>query len=362
MDRNWLLLDDDNPHYTLSRLHARGEHIYNAADELFQWRGFSWFLGFHRFCLGDDVAADLRHLHAHGVNLVRVFGPLPWVELKGQYRHDNFQMSKLGAFFDLLEQHGFYCEFVPLCYAWPGQSAFVQSIYDIAQHHANVLIEASNEPHVNKIDVISAMRGVDRHGVLSAYGVYQPYYTGGTVPSLDYVTIHTTRDGAWHRKARHAQELQHKLGKPCISDEPAKITETNFDYPGGKNDWNTTPAEAIWHGAICHLWTPGFTLHTEDGKWGRVSPAGTLQNLVLRHIALDVWQAIGADWQLGSYNGSHMSSSPVDFVEDIWTYSSLHSDRALSVRCSLSPPQPRSGWTVINRWGPKGSIAELQKS
>ena len=341
-------------------LHVEGEHFRLPDGSLFGWHGFSFFLGYRRFLAGDNLRPDLAVLRAHGVNLLRVFGPLPWVQTP-DYRQEAFDFSHLSDFFAFLASEGFYCEWVPICYAFDlaRQRAITQSSYHIAQGHPNVLIEVTNEPHVNDTNPIAILEGVDRHHVLSAYGIYWPYYTSvnDPLPTLDYCTIHTTRDAAWHRKARHAQELQHSIGKPCISDEPAKSIEDDFNYPGGKR----IPHEFVWHHAIASLWTNGSTLHTEEGKWGRVPSEGMKQYEVLRQVGADAWARIGPEWQTGEYKGSHSSGSPVDHIPDIWTYSSLHPHRAIGVRCAVSAPQPINGWQEVSRWGAGGSLVELER-
>ena len=353
-------------------LHIEGATFRDDTGALFQWRGYSWFLGYRRFLAGEDVTADLRQLRAMGFNLVRVFGPLDWPQTP-DYNYAHFNPERLGEFFALTASEGFYCEFVIGCYRFgdvTAQRQFAQRVYDIARHHPNVLIEAVNEPSVGgKPDPVAMLAGVDRHGVLSAYGIHLPYYTQAQdeLPTLDYCTIHTTRDSAWHRKARHAQELQHQLGKPTISDEPAKITEPDFDYPGGKNDPLHTPAEMVWHAAVCCLWTPGCTVHTEEGKWGRVPTVGMLQYTVLEAVQRDVWTRIGPEWQTGQYKGAHSSGSPVDGDglqingQDIWTYSSVHPTKALAVRCALSEPRAINGWRMAEAWGPSGSLVRLER-
>lgn len=351
-------------------LRVEGKTFIDDTGKLFSWHGYSMFLAYRRFLAGDDLRPDLRRLRTHGVNVLRVFGPLPWAETP-DYRQELFDTDRLGAFFALLQSEGFYCEFVPICYAFDlaRQRELVHAVYVIASRFPNVFIEVANEPHVNKTDPVAIMAGLERFSVLSAYGLYGSYYAKpSSMPAaLDYVTIHTQRDAAWHRKARHAQEVQHATGKPCISDEPAKITEPNFDYPGGKNDPARTPAEAVWHAAVCALWTPGSTLHTEEGKWGRVPTPGMLQFAVLSAVSEHVWARIGPEWQTGAYKGGHSSGSPVDGDglkingQDIWTYSSVHSNKALSVRCALSAPKAKPGWRVVDQWGPSDSLVRLER-
>jgi hypothetical protein len=344
------------------RLHISGQHFYTEDNQLWSWRGYSWFLGYRRFLAGEDVTEDLRFFRANGINVVRVFGPLNWKETP-DYRQEVFDLSKLGQFFDMLAEWGIRVEFVPICYAFDinEQRAFVNTVYRIAEGRWNVFIEVANEPHVNKTNPVSIMQGVNRRHVLSSYGLYQFYYDGRLSPAfLDYCTLHSERDSAWARKARHVQELADAYDLPCIDDEPAKITEPDFDYPGGKNDPSLTPQEAVWHFGVLALWTPGGTFHCEDGKWGRIPAAGSLQRRVLEQVVAGVWGRIDPTWQAGQYNGSHMKTlTPVDFIEDVWTYTSLGTKRALSIRIGANQPamQSRNGWTIIERFGPDESFA-----
>lgn len=373
-----LYLLDDAPTITPSaalfppergKLHIVGTTFRTEDNALWQWRGYSWFLGFLRYCRGEDVTPDLRWLRAMGFNIVRVFGPLPWKETP-DYRVEHFRFDMLDGFFDLLAAHGLRCNWSLGHYDDPWLHAHVQQWYEIASQHWNVVAEGVNEPAVGqKPDPEDLLAGVARRGILTSYGKYAGYYDKqpGLDRVLDFGTIHIARDAAWHRKARHAQEIQHETGKPWISDEPAKITEPGFDYPGGKNDVLLTPAHMTWHAAICCLWTPGFTFHCEEGKWGRVPQPGMLQHTVAEAVRDHVFLKIDASWQEGAYAGAHMSKSPVDGKglringSDIWTYSSLQTHRALSVRCALSAPQARAGWIEKTRWGPGGSLVELAR-
>lgn len=354
------------------RLHIDGMTFRTEGGALWQWRGYSWFLGFLRYCRGEDVTPDLRWLRTMGFNLVRVFGPLPWKETP-DYRPETFypRLGQLHEFFALVASAGLRCEFVPICMPFDRglEQTITQGIFDVAAAHDNVVIEVANEPHVNKTDPFAVLAGIDRRGVLTSSGVYGSYYAtpASYPPVIDYGTVHIQRDAAWHRKARHAQELQQEAKRPWISDEPAKITEPNFDYPGGKNDPAKTPAEIVWHAAVCGLYTPGFTFHCEEGKWGRVPKIGMLQHTCAEAVRDAVFLRIGPEWQTGTYKGGHSSGSPVDGKglkingQDIWTYSSVHPNQALAVRCAFSAPQPQNGWTVVDRWGPNGSLVRLER-
>lgn len=347
-------------------LHIIGQHFYDALGNLWSWRGYSWFLAYRRFLAGEDLTEDLRYFRANGINVVRVFGPLPWPETP-DYDYPHFDVSRLGEFFDMCADWGIRVEFVPICYAFylESQRAFVKRVYAIAKGRWNVFIEVCNEPHVNHTDPIQIMKGVDRFGVLSAYGLYEFYYKpSATKAFLDYCTLHTQRDSAWARKARHVQELMNSNDVPCIGDEPAKIIEPGFSYPGGKNDPTLTPQDAAWHFGVLLLWTTGGTFHCEFGKWGHIPASGSLQRRVLDAVVENVWRRVDSRVQAGDYNGSHMkTSSPVDFIENVWSYSSLGKRTAYSIRIGKGQPemQARNGWTISERWGPENTFATLTK-
>lgn len=339
------------------RLSIKGAHFYTEDGKLFQWRGYSCFLLFLRYCRGEDITPELHWFRANGFNMLRIFGPLPWTQTP-DYRVEHFDFAKLHTFLSLLESYGLRSNWSLCHYQHPELATFVRKWFEVAGQHWSVVAEMVNEPHVGseKPDPI-ALTPSQRYGILTAYGLYGKYYdkAEGLDPVLDFATIHIQRDAAWHRKARHAQEWQDKIDKPVISDEPAKITEPGFQYPGGKNNPLTTPQEMCWHGAVCDLWTSGFTLHTEEGKWGRVPRLGMLQHTVAMAVKDNLFRKISAGWQTGEYNHSENHDSPVDDVNDsdgdpVWTYTSLHSTTALSVRCAPIAINAKNDWEIVDSW------------
>ncbi len=362
-----LLLDTDAPTGLFTpergRLRIDGTTFRTEDNALWQWRGFSCFLLFLQYCRGESIAPQMQFLRAFGFNIPRVFGPLPWVETP-DYRLEDFDFVKFDQFLSLLESQGLRCNFSVGHYPHDNWPRFDAQIDEIAKGHWNMLKERVNEPHVGpKPDPLT----FTSHRLLTSYGLYKSYYNNPSVmpPVLDFGTIHIQRDSAWHRKARHAQEMQHATNKPWISDEPAKMTEPGFEYPGGKNDPGETPIEMAWHAGVCCLWTPGCTVHTEEGKWGRVPQPGMLQYSVCEVVRDDVWKQVDASWQTGEYNRGGNGDSPVDnaFTEQnqIWTYSSLHPDRALSVRCGHIPLKATDGWHITEAWC-DGTMATLERS
>lgn len=349
------------------RLHVVGDQMFDEQNRLFQWRGYSWFLGFLRFCDGEDITPDLKWFRKMGINIVRIFGPLPWVELGGRYDYSNFNFVKLDQFLSLLSDYGIRVNF---CVA-PGEpssllQAYANEFYDVASFHWNIVTELVNEPtHGLKPDPIRDFRNVNRRGVLSAYGYYPEDSNPSLPPVLDFATMHTSRDSQWHRKARDCQWWQGQIGRPVIDDEPAKIAEPYFSGAGVKNK-PETPQEAAWHFGVAHLWTPGGTVHTQHGRNGLVPAVDTLTHTAIEFVRDNVWKKFPADVQRGDYRGSHFSSSPVDGTQapngdPVWTYSSVQEHDAWAVRCYPSAPNAKNGWEIVDRWGPSGEFVRLHK-
>lgn len=365
------------------RLRVDGTTFRTESGELFGWRGKSMFLLFLRYCRGEDITLDLRWFRAHAINMLRIFGPLPWPETP-DYRVEKFRFDKLPGFFGLLEKYGLRCNWSLAHYRHPDLPEHVQRWYDIADQFWAPVAEAVNEPHVGveKPDPIELLRDIDTRGVPTAYGYYKQYYDKlpGLDPAKHFGTIHTTRDSSWARKARHAQELQDMLGnsQPWVNDEPAKAIEIGsladhppttaiypgFNYVGGK----TNPDEFAWYHAVSALWTPGSTVHDEHGKWGHIPPVGSQQHRCVQAVVEHVFKRIGPEWQTGEYNRGGNGDSPVDNayiegVNEVWTYTSLHAraGKALSVRCGFPSPKPINGWRIADAWGPFKTILRLER-
>lgn len=345
-------------------LSIQGEHFYTDDGALWQCRGVSLFLLFLLYCRGLDITPQLRWMHHFGMNLPRIFCALPWNETP-DYRWESFRFDLVDPFLDLLESSGLRSNWSIGHYRHPRLAEYAQRLYDTFKGRWSVLTEHVNEPHVGeKPDPIDDFAGVDHHGVLTSYGLYSEFYDQqeGLPPVKDFGTIHTPRGSAWARQARHVQEIQHKTRTPWLGDEPAKIVEPGFIYPGGKNDPVRTPMDAVWHFGVLHLWTAGGTFHCEQGKWGLVPEPGMLQYTVAEAVRDQVWKRIDATWQIGAYTGSHMKTiSPVDHIPYVWSYSTRQEHRALAVRCKAIEPEARNGWTIVETWGPGHSLVKLER-
>ncbi len=351
------------------RLHRDGTLLRDDTNGLWTARGYSMFLAFLRMLRGEDIRPDLRTLRNFGFNCIRVFGPLPWKETP-DYRFENFLAQRLPEFFELCASEAMRVEFTPICYGGHELAANVRTFslenqrlllgktYDAAAPFWNVMVEVANEPHVNRTNPIAIANGIDRRGVLSATGEYDNKTLGKKFAQFNdgYMVLHSDRSKTdWPRKARHAEEAKKANKIPVILDEPRGAGEPNVTYPSARD---SKIAHFVWYHALAAFWTSGSTLHSEEGKWGRVPTPGMRQYEIIEAVSRDVFKKIDATWQVGKYSGSHYKTSPVDFIRDVWTYSTINGNRAISVRCSdeVGPPKAINGWREVERWGPSGTL------
>jgi hypothetical protein len=307
-----------------------------------------------------------------GVNVARVFGCVPWGgewEFYARpWERPDFD-AQFNAFYALLAKAGIRLEYVPLTYsnlAMSVQRAYVQRIYDLIGNGGLDLcmVEIGNEPHVNGIDTRAAIAGVNRRGVLSSSGDYfVPSATAengdGFWPAdpkpfhhLDYGTVHTERslDDGKNRYPRNGKEPFEFMGstrKPWVDDEPFGIGEVEKRGGGART---TNIRAVVSHHAICHLLTPGSTIHSQAGLEGRApDPASEpMQNRLAEAISR-VWRFIPAESQSGQYSRPHLSPDvfPIQWTPDDsdsmvgHAYASLMGNRAFVV-----VPMPRAGWTL----------------
>ena len=314
------------------RLRVKGRQFYDADNRVWRWRGTSQFLLFARYLNGYDITPVLDWLVLRGFNVVRVFGQVPGgfgADLHGMpnyqrpFERPDFD-ARLHAFFSLLADRGLRVEYVPLTYRddLAVMQTHVQRVYDIAQAHWNVLVEVGNEPEYNQIDVVTVMQGVNRHGVLSAYGLDPARGTTDTLknhPVLDYGTAHDLERDFQRspRITKDAWDWQNRFGVPFVSDEPIGFIDPGHPdfvargtdptgaalfggvYGGGAR---TTNCDVILSAAaIAYLLTPGYTFHMQAGLEGwRPSDSEELQDACAKSLA-EIAAFIPRDAQLGVY-------------------------------------------------------------
>lgn len=347
------------------RLHIEGTRFFTERGEVWQYRGYSLFTNYYDFLYGKNIRPDLRILRKAGFNVIRVFGPLDWDMFNGTYMPEQWDPSGLSEYFHTVGQEGMRVEFVPICipFDFNLQRLITQDVFLYSQW--NVLVEVCNEPR-RKIDgqikcvPADVLRGLDRRGVLCALGDYpQPGERYSTIPRADYGTIHIYRNDVWDRGVKTAYEVQEVTGIPWVSDEPTRAVEEDEG-----SQTTDSVAEYSHHGGIACLFTPGFTYHCNEGKFGRVpNPDQTpVQKQIMDGLTNNVFREISPEWQFGRYTSPDSSRSPVNWTPGIWTYSSILNDsQAISIRVDDHPSEPEDDWQEIERWGPHDTFMRLQK-
>jgi hypothetical protein len=298
------------------RLRIEGRRFYDADNQVWRWRGASQFLLFARYLNGEDISPQLDWLVGRGFNVLRVFGEVPSGFRPEQYGITNYERpferpdfeARLHAFFKVLEDRGLRCEYTVLTY-WAASDVMrthVQRVFNVAASHWNVLVEVANEPEYNQIDPVAVMEGVDRHGVLSAYGI-DPGRAGRDrwkteVRVLDYGTAHDLQRDLEHSayNTRDALEMQNVFGVPFVNDEPIGAIDPGHPWfaQNGPGTWahvsgggaRTVNREVfISAAAIAFMYSAGYTYHFQDGLEGRVpTPSESVQDGVataLREVA-----------------------------------------------------------------------------
>ena len=265
---------------------------------MWRWRGATQFLLFARYLNGEDITPQLDWLVNRGFNVIRVFGEVPGIGFRAaEYGVVNYERpferadfdTKLHAFFTLLEQRGLRCEYTVLTY-WDASDVMrshVQRVFDIAASHWNVFVETANEPEHNQIDAVAVMQGVDRHGVLSAYGLdpgrakKDAWKTDVRV--LDYGTAHDLQRNLKYSPSntKNAVEMQNTFGIPFVNDEPIGAIDPGHQLfkQTGPATWGGTAGGGarttnrdvfISAAAIAYMSSAGYTYHFQDGVEARV--------------------------------------------------------------------------------------------
>jgi hypothetical protein len=295
------------------RLRVEGRRFYDADNQVWRWRGATEFLLFARYLNGEDISPQLDWLVDRGFNVLRVFGEVPSGFRADRVGITNYERpferpdfdAKLHAFFKLLEDRGLRCEYTVLTY-WDASDvmrAHVQRVFDVAASHWNVMVEVANEPEYNQIDVVAVMQGVDRRGVLTAYGL-DPARAAkdARIPALDYGTTHDLQRDLEHSpyNTKDAMDMENALGIPFVNDEPIGAID-----PGNPAFQQTGPE--TWSGingggartvnrdlfvsaaAVAYMYSAGYTFHFQHGLEGRVpTPAEMVQEgvaIALREVA-----------------------------------------------------------------------------
>ena len=348
------------------RLHVDGRHFYDAANDVWRWRGASQFLLFARYLNGEDISPQLDWLVDRGFNVLRVFGEVPAGFRSDEYGITNYERpfarpdfdTKLRAFFQLLADRGLRCEYTVLTYAdsMDIMRSHIQRVFDIAAPQWNVFVEVANEPENNRIDPVAVMQGVNRRGVLSAYGL-DPARAGreawNSVRVLDFGTTHDLQRDLEHSayNTKDAMDMQNAFGVPFVNDEPigaidpghphfAQNGPETWGHVGGGGARTVNRDLFISAAAIAYMYSAGYTFHFQDGLEGRVpAPSETVQDGIAAMLR-DIARFLPNDTQLGT---------PVEpSVGGDRAYGVALGDRAWAVVV----PKPPSTWvpSPVNPW------------
>ena len=276
------------------RLRIEGQRFYDAEGRVWRWRGATQFLLFARFLNGEDISPQLDWLVDRGFNVVRVFGEVPdgfagdqIANYQRPFERPDFE-ARLHGFFTLLAERGVRCEYTVLTYgdAMDTMRAHVQRVFDVAASHWNVFVEIANEPEPNRIDVLAVMKGVNRRGVIAAYGLDPARKKTDAwktdVRVLDYGTTHDLQRNpeASRSNTRHALAMQSAFGVPFVNDEPIgaidpghpRFKQTGPETWGGVTGGGARTVNRdvfIAAAAIAYMYSAGYTYHFQDGSEGR---------------------------------------------------------------------------------------------
>jgi hypothetical protein len=379
------------------RLHVEGRRFYDAAEQVWRWRGASQLLLFARYLNGEDISPQLDWLVDRGFNVLRVFGEVPSGFHSEDYGVTNYERpferpdfdQKLQAFFQLLADRGLRCEYTVLTYADAPDvmRAHVQRVFDVAASHWNVLVEVANEPENNQIDPVAVMVGVNRRGVLSAYGIDPARASRDVwkakVRVLDYGTTHDLERDLEHSpyNTRAAVDMQDMFGAPFVNDEPigaidpghphfAQNGPQTWGHVGGGGARTVNRDLFISAAAIAYMYSAGYTYHFQDGLEGRVpAPSETVQDGIAG-VLRDVAKFLPNDLQSGTSVQPGAGDFGLIWKNDSQAQSRV--DRAYGIvvgnRQWVVIPMPAPGWSPVpaNGWridavGPVSYLLRLAK-
>jgi hypothetical protein len=288
--------------------------------------------------------------------------------------------ERLGTYLDAFAGAGIRVELTAISeYRRPFEEDVrtLQRVYDVAAGRWNVFVEAVNEPwNAGAPDPVALVARVNRHGVLSAYGL-DPVNSGGDCtygessarcPHLDYVTTHLPRDlSRYYRNSKDLLEI-----RPIVDDEPLGIADYDKLGTGARS---TDALSHVSHFAICRLYGAGCTVHSQAGLEGRVPGANEPISKGIFTAISRVWQAIPGNAAAGAYvrapggpaaGGDFAISVTRDDLTDGRGYGSLLGDvqyvvlpqsRALPLRYGFTP-HVRPTWRTVQ---PIGATAGLFK-
>lgn len=339
------------PPAAISKIHVDGLTFRDEQNNIFSYRGFTSFLLYKRFLDGEDIIPYLKAWSGIGYNIPRVFAQVSWSQATG--RPDFFPkdysnyLTSLPSFFNLLSQHGLYCEFVDHTYPYnvDEQAQFSMQIAEIGAKHKNYFKELTNEPNVNGIDLngIRARLNTSTWNFPWSSGNYDP----PSQPVGSYLTCHLDRGPEWPRKFRQLLEYRQGGGPneltdpamncPIVHDEP--IGGADFEIPGRRSN---VPSDFHTHGAGCQMHGAGGTFHHENGL-SSIMPDGLEWDCAKAFIT--GLKLMPVQYQLGDYTRIGLDNCPIDTEQSLGSWGMVLGNTAVMVRV-----RPTGPFTVKQDW------------
>lgn len=334
-----------------------------------RWKGFSDFLLFWRFLIGEDITPLLDEREALGVNVFRVFSMVGWDDLDPRFYPQDFEdyYSTLRAFVDLLAGR---CLRVELVVFADGQIVMpdaaerqmhLQDVIATVSTCWNVTIEIANEPFKNlpggAAEADDLQNSVAGCGILVASGNYDARSADDWRPPApgDYGTTHVARSDDWPRKCKDIYDLamdgaaDGEPRVPWVGDEPMGCADDND--PGRRSN---VALDFAYYFAGCAMFGPGATFHPDVGTHSL--PLTDIQRECGR---MAYWAAdwIPTDAPFAPYQRGDMGSE-----EGIGSMPILHDDAkelrsycknvngveyCIQIRTTREHATPRDGWRIV---------------
>lgn len=374
--------------------------FFNEQGQPARWWFVSMFLLFARQLNGENIDAQVAWCAKHGFGM-RVFGAVNWDQMGlyglPDYSHPQNRPdweAQLRTFFGKLAAAGVRCEYTVLTFQEDmlAMRSHLQRVYDVAQSYPLVMVEGGNEVENNGIDIIQVYQGIDRHGVLSAYGNdpargdYNTWSTDPNVQPKDYGTTHDLIRDFNHssRNSKDVWEMQQAFQRPFVLDEPVgfldagypnfhelyrdEMNEPWYSWNGGGGIRTGNVDVVLSNAAISLLLTPGYTFHMQVGLEGRVPNSGQPKTQQTAERLAAIRRFIPPEAQLGQYRAPHIADFPFQWTDADsrcgHAYASVLGGTAWAVN-----PVPRAGWKGFvgqNGWaldaiGPEPYIARFTR-
>jgi hypothetical protein len=343
------------------------------ANGSWRWKGFSDFLLFYRYLIGEDITALLDERLGLGVNVFRVFAMVAWSEVQPRFYPQDFSdyHPRLKSFIALLQARHARMElsvFPDGKIVMPDEAerqAFLRDVVATVADAWNVFIEVGNEPFQNlpggDIEACELADGIlDTTTALVASGAYHARSSTEwrPWPPGDFGTTHCERSDEWPRKCKDIYDLamdgaaEGETRVPWIGDEPMGCADAN--EPGRRSN---VPLDFAYYAAGCAMFGPGATFHPDVGTHSAPLTAIQRDCGEAFYWALD-WVPRDApywDYQRGDMGSeAGIGNMPVlhDDALEIRSYAKTNPEGtkswAIQIRTSRAHATPRDGWRVVS--------------